>query len=47
MTRRMAEVLVEHGGEMAMPPVSNESLGYKFDVKGAVSAEQAYQLLVD
>ena len=36
MTERMAEILVERGGEMAMPPVSSESLGYKFDVKGAV-----------
>jgi hypothetical protein len=36
MTKRMAEVLVERGGEMSMPPVSNESLGYKFDVDGAV-----------
>ncbi len=36
MTQRMAEVLVDRGGEMALPPVSNENLGYKFDVKGAV-----------
>lgn len=35
MTTRMTEVLVERGGEMAMPPVSNERLGYKFEVGGA------------
>lgn len=36
MTERMAEVLVERGGEMAVPPLSNESLGYKFDVNGTI-----------
>jgi hypothetical protein len=36
MTERMTEVLMERGGEMAMPPVSNRSLGYKFDVGGAI-----------
>lgn len=35
MTQRMAKVLVDRGGEMALPPVSNENLGYKFDVNGA------------
>ncbi len=36
MTERMAEVLVERGGEMAMPPVSDEDLGYKFEVDGEI-----------
>ncbi len=36
MTERMAEVLVERGGEMAMPPLSDEDLGYKFEVDGEV-----------
>lgn len=35
MTQRMAEVLVDRGGEMALPPVSHENLGYRFDVNGA------------
>jgi hypothetical protein len=34
MTVRIAEILVERGGEMAMPPVSDASLGYRFDVDG-------------
>ncbi|MBW8060138.1 MAG: hypothetical protein FVQ78_07355 [Solirubrobacterales bacterium] len=36
MTERIAEVLVERGGEMAMPPVSDEDLGYKFEIDGEV-----------
>jgi hypothetical protein len=36
MTVRMAEVLKERGGEMAMPPVSNENLGYRFEVDGSI-----------
>jgi len=36
MTERIVEVLVERGGEMAMPPASDESLGYRFDVDGQV-----------
>lgn len=36
MTERMAELLIERGGEMALPPVSDENLGYKFDVDGAI-----------
>lgn len=36
MTVRMAEVLKERGGEMAMPPVSNEALGYRFEVDGSI-----------
>ncbi len=36
MTVRMAEVLKERGGEMAMPPVSNEDLGYRFEVDGSI-----------
>lgn len=36
MTVRMAEVLKERGAEMAMPPVSNEDLGYRFEVEGSI-----------
>jgi hypothetical protein len=36
MTVRMAEVLKERGGEMAMPPAGNEDLGYRFDVDGSI-----------
>lgn len=36
MTVRMAEALKERGGEMAMPPVSNENLGYRFEVDGSI-----------
>ena len=36
MTQRIAEVLQERGGEMTMPPTSNEDLGYKFDVDGDI-----------
>lgn len=36
MTVRMAEALKERGGEMAMPPASNENLGYRFEVDGSI-----------
>lgn len=36
MTEQIAKVLVERGGEMAMPPVSNENLGYKFELDGEI-----------
>lgn len=36
MTVRMAELLKERGGEMTMPPVSNEDLGYRFEVSGSI-----------
>lgn len=36
MTVRMAEALKERGGEMAMPSVSNENLGYRFEVDGSI-----------
>jgi len=36
VTARIAEVLVERGGEMTMPPVSDENLGYRFEVEGQV-----------
>lgn len=36
MTVRMAKVVKERGGEMAMPPVSNENLGYRFEVEGSI-----------
>lgn len=35
-TKRMAEALVDRGGTMAMPPISNERLGYRFEVDGEV-----------
>lgn len=35
MTEQMAGVLVKRGGEMALPPVGSENLGYRFDVDGA------------
>jgi hypothetical protein len=34
MTERIAAILIERGGEMAMPPVNDENLGYRFDVDG-------------
>jgi hypothetical protein len=36
VTARIAEILVERGGEMTMPPVSDENLGYRFEVEGEV-----------
>lgn len=36
MTVRMAKALQERGGEMAMPPVSNENLGCRFEVDGSI-----------
>jgi hypothetical protein len=36
MTVRMAEVLQERGGEMVIPPVSGEDLGYRFEVHGSI-----------
>jgi hypothetical protein len=36
MTMRMAEVLTKRGAEMAMPPVSAENLGYRFEVDGSI-----------
>lgn len=36
ITVRMAEALKERGGEMAMPSVSNENLGYRFEVDGSI-----------
>lgn len=34
MTERIAETLVERGGEMATPSTSDEDLGYKFTIDG-------------
>jgi hypothetical protein len=34
MTRRAAEIVIELGGEMAMPPRTDPSLGYKFEIDG-------------
>ncbi len=36
MTAQIAEALVERGGEMTMPPVGDEDLGYKFKVDGEI-----------
>ncbi|HEU5252382.1 MAG TPA: hypothetical protein VFU16_03525 [Solirubrobacterales bacterium] len=36
MTVQMAEALKERGGEMAMPSLSNENLGYRFEVDGSI-----------
>ena len=36
VTARIAEILIERGGEMAMPPVGDENLGYRFEVEGEV-----------
>jgi hypothetical protein len=36
MTVRIAEVLKERGGKMAMPPLGNENLGYRFEVDGSI-----------
>lgn len=36
VTERIAQALVERGGELAMPPVGVEDLGYKFEVDGEI-----------
>lgn len=36
VTARIAEILVERGGEMTMPPVGDQNLGYRFEVEGEV-----------
>jgi hypothetical protein len=36
MTVQMANALQERGAEMAMPPVSDENLGYRFEVEGSI-----------
>jgi hypothetical protein len=36
MTERISEVLAEHGAEMERPPVTDEKLGYKFEVDGEI-----------
>jgi hypothetical protein len=36
MTERMAQVLIDRGGEVAMPPRSDKKLGYRFEVDGEV-----------
>lgn len=33
-TEQIAEAVVERGGEMAMPPMSNERLGFRFELDG-------------
>lgn len=35
-TEQIAQVLVERGGELAMPPIGNEDVGYKFDLDGEI-----------
>lgn len=36
VTQHIAEVLKKRGGEMRMPPTSNDDLGYQFDLDGEV-----------
>jgi hypothetical protein len=36
VTARIAEILVERGAKMTMPPVGDENLGYRFEVEGEV-----------
>lgn len=36
MTGRMARILIDRGGEVAMPPRSDKKLGYRFEVDGEV-----------
>jgi hypothetical protein len=36
MTERMAQILIDRGGEVAMPPRSNKKLGYRFEIDGEV-----------
>lgn len=36
MTQRIAQLIEERGGEMAMPPASDETLGYRFELDGDV-----------
>jgi hypothetical protein len=36
MTERIADILIERGGEMEMPPVTDEDLGYKFELDGEI-----------
>lgn len=36
MTVRIAEVLKQRGGEMTMPPRTDENLGYRFEVEGSI-----------
>jgi hypothetical protein len=36
MTERLAQILIDRGGEVAMPPRSDKKLGYRFEVDGEV-----------
>ncbi len=36
MTAHIAEVLKKRGAEMALPPVGDEKLGYRFEVEGSI-----------
>lgn len=36
MTERLAQVLIDRGGEVAMPPRSHKELGYRFEIDGEV-----------
>jgi hypothetical protein len=36
MTQQIARAIVERGGEIALPPRSEEDLGYRFEIDGAV-----------
>lgn len=36
MTERMAQIVIDRGGEVAMPPRSDRKLGYRFEIDGEV-----------
>lgn len=36
VTERLAQILIDRGGEVAMPPRSDKKLGYRFEVDGEV-----------
>jgi hypothetical protein len=36
MTERIAEILAKHGGELRTPPVTDEALGYRFELAGEI-----------
>jgi hypothetical protein len=36
MTERIAEILTEHGAELTPPPVTDETLGYRFEIDGEI-----------
>ena len=36
MTERLAQILIDRGGEVAMPPRSDKKLGYRFEIDGEI-----------